>query len=73
MTIKDKVILYIHNRFIKLEQEKENLNNMIWHRPLDSLDHYEIMRSKIAVAVAEEILNDLCNIVLFSNHRREDK
>ena len=73
MTIKDKIIMYLYHKSCRLEQEKENNIEIVRRRAVDSLDMYEIMRSKIRISACEEILNDIYNIVLGSSQIREDK
>ena len=64
MTLKDKLTVYIYNKNSKMEEESEYLRNFIRLQPMDSLDHYEVMRDKVRLDAWKEFLDELYRIVL---------
>lgn len=66
MTIKDKITIYIYRKMTELEQEKESITTQCRLQAMDSLDHYEIMLSKMRIQAFNEFLTDIFNIVINS-------
>ena len=64
MTLRDKLMIYIYNKNNVLELESEALHNQVRFQPMDSLDHYEVMRDKIRIAAWKEFLDDLYTILI---------
>ena len=64
MNFKDKLMIYIYNKNNVLELESEALLNQVRFQPMDSLDHYEVMRDKIRIAAWKEFLDDLYAILI---------
>lgn len=64
MTLKDKLTVYIYNKNSKMEEESEYLRNIVRLQPMDSLDHYEVMRDKVRLDAWKEFLDELYRIVL---------
>lgn len=64
MTIKDKIIIWIYNKNNQIENDTEMLNAQVRYRPMDSLDHYEVMRKKIEISVWKNFLDELFNIIV---------
>lgn len=48
----------------ELEQEKENITTQCRLQPMDSLDHYEIMLSKMRIQAFNEFVTDIYNIII---------
>ena len=63
MTVKDKLIIYIYRKMGELEEEEKLLHYQTKHCSLDSLDHFEMMCSKIRLQAFNEFVNDLYKIV----------
>ena len=64
MNFKDKLMIYIYNKNNVLELESEALHNQVRFQPMDSLDHYEVMRDKIRISAWKEFLDDLYAILI---------
>ena len=64
MTIKDKILIWIYNKYTQIENDSETLNYQVRYRPMDSLEHYEVMHDKIRLNAWKEFLDELFNIVL---------
>lgn len=64
MTVKDKLTIYIYRKMTELEQEKENITTQCRLQPMDSLDHYEIMLSKMRLQAFNEFVTDIYNIII---------
>lgn len=64
MTVKDKLMIYIYKKNCELEQEEESIRLQCRFMPLDSLEHFELMNSKMRISAWKEFLNDLYRIVL---------
>ena len=64
MTLRDKLMIYIYNKNDVLELESESLHNQVRFQPMDSLDHYEVMRDKIRISAWKEFLDDLYAILI---------
>lgn len=64
MTIKDKIMIWIYNKNCQIENDTELLNVQVRHYPMDSLDHYEVMRKKIELSVWKSFLDELFNIIV---------
>lgn len=64
MTVKDKLTIYIYRKMTELEQEKENITTQCRLQLMDSLDHYEIMLSKMRIQAFNEFVNDIYNIII---------
>ncbi len=64
MTLRDKMMIYIYNKNNLLENESEALKNQIRIQPMDSLDHYEVMRDKIRISAWKEFLDELYAILI---------
>lgn len=64
MTIRDKLLVYIMRKYNELEQDKDIIRTQIKVSPMDSLDHYEVFRSKVRNEVWQEFVDELYKIIL---------
>ncbi len=64
MSLRDKLMIYIYNKNNVLELESEALREQTRFQPMDSLDHYEVMRDKIRISAWKEFLDDLYAILI---------
>lgn len=65
LTLKDKILIYIHHKSAEIENSNEEIYSMRFHQ-MDSLDHYEIMRRIVYNHAWNSFLNDLYKIVIGS-------
>lgn len=63
MGIKDKIVIYLYRKLNELEEEEKQLQFQTRHCAMDSLDHFEMMCSKIRLQAFNEFVNDLYKIV----------
>ena len=66
MDLKDKIIVYLHNKANKMELEKQEINEIRRYRPLDSIDYYEILRSDIKIECWNEFINELMSLIIYN-------
>ena len=64
MTIKDKLLIYVYRKGSELEQEIDSVNIHSRHMPLDSIEHFEAMNTKMRVTAWKEFLDDLYRIII---------
>lgn len=64
MTIRDKLMMYIYHKGNELEIEEENIALQTRFAPMDSLDHFEVMNSKIRISAWKEFLMDIYKIIV---------
>ena len=66
MDLKDKIIVYLHNKANKMELEKQEINEIRRYRPLDSIDYYEILRSDIKIECWNEFIKELMSLIIYN-------
>lgn len=64
MTIKDKIIIWIYKKGERIDEELQQVEMQSKYMPLDSLDHFELMNSKIRLSAWKEFLKELFNIII---------
>ncbi len=57
-------MIWIYNKNTQIENDTEMLNAQVRYHAMDSLDHYEVMRKKIELAVWKSFLDELFNIIV---------
>lgn len=64
MTLKDKMMIYVYHKGNALEEEFEQIQAQCRYQPLDSLDHFELMRSKIRLNAFKEFIDEIFKIII---------
>ncbi len=65
MTLKDKLIIYVHNKGTQLENEKNDLKFQRQFMSMDSLDIFENMRADIRIDAFNEFVQELFKIIMY--------
>lgn len=73
MTLKDKLILYVHNKGTQLENEKNDLKYQRHYMSMDSLDIFENMRADIRIEAFNEFVKDLFRIIMYCDTKPQNK
>lgn len=63
MTFKDKLILYLHNKSITIDNDLQENVNFFRYRRLDEVDYLELIIKKARKDLFDEVLSDIMNIM----------
>ncbi len=63
MTFKDKLILYLHNKSITIDNDLQENVNFFRYRRLDEVDYLELIIKKVRKDLFNEILSDIMSIM----------
>ena len=63
MQLKDKLIIWIYNKGIRLEQEHIAIQQRVRYHVMDPLDHFEVMRDKIRIETWNEFIDEFFKII----------
>lgn len=69
MTLKDKLIIYVHNKGTQLENEKNELKYQRHFNIMDSLDIYENMRADIRIDAFNEFVQEIFKIIMNCDYK----
>lgn len=63
MTFKDKLILYLHNKSITIDNDLQENVNFFRYRRLDEVDYLELIIKKVRKDLFDEVLSDIMSIM----------